>query len=175
MEKVKQATISVIALIIGFSVLPSMAYSDGKHSHEMKDKITKTKEGHQQHISIEAQKIKKALTAYGEAVSRGDVEKMGSFLTGKSFSVVEGKHANWGWQDYRDNHLIPEFSSEKFKLLEYNISNIRVREGHMLSYAIFDFELVYALEGKKKSKKGMGTAIVENRKGGWFIRHIHTS
>ncbi|WP_339864779.1 nuclear transport factor 2 family protein [Paremcibacter congregatus] len=172
MMKFNKSTMAAVVLIMGVSVIPSIAYSDGKHSYEMEGKTT---ESDQQHLSLEAQKIKQILIAYSKAIGKGDIEKMGSFLTGETFSVVEGKHANWGWQDYRDNHLTPEFNSSKFKLLEYNISDIRVGEGHMLSYAVFDFELVYEWEGERKNKKGMGTAIFENKKGEWFIRHIHTS
>lgn len=172
MQIIKQGAMPI--MVIGYLLFPPMAFSDGQHSHGEKEKAKVAYE-YDQSTSLEAQKIRKVLAAYGEAVSRGDIEKMGAFFTGKTFSVVEGNHANWGWQDYRDNHLIPEFSSERFKLLDYKISNIRVGEGHMLSYAVYDFELAYELDGEKKNKKGMGTAILENKKGGWMIRHIHTS
>ena len=174
MQIIKQGAVPVMALVIGSFLFPSMGFSDGKHSHAMKNKA-KASYDYDQSTSLEAQKIRKVLAAYSKAVSKGDIERMGTFFTGKSFSVVEGKHANWGWQDYRDNHLIPEFSSERFKFLDYKISNIRVGEGHMLSYAVYDFEIFYELDGEQKNKKGMGTAILESKKGDWLIRHIHTS
>jgi len=168
----KQGKVTMIAVIAGLSLYPSFAFSDGKHSHEMKDQ---PKMVHDQNMSDVAQNISKILVDYSDAVSRNDIEAMGSFLAGETFSVVEGKHANWGWQDYRDNHLKLEFSSDKFKLLNYEMSNIRVIEGHMLSYAVFDTKLSYELDGVKNTKKGMGTAILEKKKEGWIIRHIHTS
>jgi len=174
MSMIKQGTIPVLVIALGSLAFPSAGISEGQHAHDMKDK-TKAKHEYKPNTSLEARKIKNVLTAYGEAVSRGDIEKIGAFLTGNSFSVVEGKHANWGWRDYRDNHLKPEFSSERFKLLDYAIRNIRVGEGHMLSYAVYDYELTYELDGEKKNKKGMGTAILESKKGGWLIRHIHSS
>ncbi|WP_339864824.1 nuclear transport factor 2 family protein [Paremcibacter congregatus] len=162
-------SLSLVVLAIFMEATP--AYAGGGHSHGKKSKTLVQKKS----ISTSVSEIKKVLHGYAKMVNVKDVVKMGLFLDRENFSVVQGKQANWDWEDYRDKHLKPEFSRRNIKLLNYKVMNVRVEVGQMFSYAIFETQLEYELDGEKKLKHEVGTAIFERKGNGWLIRHIHAS
>mgnify|MGYP003667704590 FL=1 len=159
---------SLLSVGVALSLAAAPAYADEGHTHGKKQTVLGGNPA-----SVKA--ITKALQGYAKVVRVKDIEKMGLFLAGEQFSVVEGQHANWGWIDYRDNHLKPEFNSSHFKLLDYKITDVKVKAGKLLSYAIYKTHLEYEQDGVKKTNHGMATAILERKGNGWLIRHIHSS
>jgi len=122
-----------------------------------------------------AAEISAALTGYASAVAKSNIEGMAAYvLQSDKYSIIEGGHANWGWADYRDNHLRPEFESDKFKITAYSYSDIRVSVAGDVAYATYNSRIEYIYDGEEKSRDGMGTAIFVKTENGWRIRHMHS-
>ena len=116
------------------------------------------------------------LQAYAEAIDAEDMVAMEALvLADERFSVIEGGHANWGWVDYRDNHLGPEFASERISFHTYGYSDINVRVGHVFAYATFSYAFEATLDGEPYNKEGLGTAVLRRTADGWRITHLQTS
>ncbi len=119
--------------------------------------------------------ISTVLTGYAREVAKSNVEGIATYvIQSDAFSIIEGSHANWGWADYRDNHLKPEFSSDKFKITAFSISDIRVSIAGDVAYATFKSKIEFTLDGEAKSNDGMDTAILVKTEDGWRIRHMHS-
>jgi ketosteroid isomerase-like protein len=119
--------------------------------------------------------INAVLTGYASEIAKSNVKGMATYvIQSDAFSIIEGSHANWGWVDYRDNHLKPEFSSDKFKITAFSISDIRVSVAGDVAYATFNSRIEYTLDGEAKSNDGMDTAILVKTDDGWRIRHMHS-
>ncbi len=53
--------------------------------------------------------VKQVLSGYAAAAAQSSVDAMAAYVVqSDDFTIVEGSHPNWGWTDYRDNHLKPE-------------------------------------------------------------------
>lgn len=50
-----------------------------------------------------------------------EIEKY--MVTTDAFTIFEGGHINWGWADYRDNHLGPEL--KEFSEIQYSYGDIK--------------------------------------------------
>jgi len=119
--------------------------------------------------------INTVLTGYASEVAKSNVEGMAAYvIQTDQFSIIEGSHANWGWADYRDNHLKPEFSSDTFKITAYSISDIRISVADGVAYATYNSRLDYVYDGEAKSSDGMATVILVNTENGWRIRHMQS-
>ncbi len=119
--------------------------------------------------------ITEVLTGYAGEVAKSNIDGMAAYvIQSDKFSIIEGGHANWGWADYRDNHLKPEFNSDKFKITDYGYSDIRVSVAGEVAYATFNSRIEYVYDGEAKAKDGMGTVILVKTENGWRIRHMHT-
>jgi len=60
--------------------------------------------------------IAAVLTGYASEVAKSNIEGMAAYVIQSSkYSIIEGGHANWGWADYRDNHLRPNLSPKNSK------------------------------------------------------------
>jgi hypothetical protein len=95
----------------------------------------------------------------------------------EDLTVFEQGHANYGWKDYRDNHLGPEMS--KMKNTKYALSNIRIHLAGKTAWATFNYAIAadIAENGKQRhiDGAGLGTAVLEKRLDGWRIVHWHSS
>ncbi len=119
--------------------------------------------------------INAVLTGYASEVAKSNVEGMAAYvIQTDQFSIIEGGHANWGWADYRDNHLKPEFSSDNFKITAYSYSDIRISVADDVAYATFKSRIEFTLDGEAKSNDGMGTIILVKTDDGWRIRHMQS-
>jgi hypothetical protein len=88
-------------------------------------------------------------------------------------TVFESGHANYGWEDYRDNHLKPEL--EEMKNVQYRLSEIKSRVDGKTAWATFKYTISADLKERHVEGAGLGTAVLENREEGWRIVHWHTS
>ena len=95
----------------------------------------------------------------------------------ESLTVFESGHANYGWADYRDNHLGPEM--REMKNTKYVFSDIRVHLAGKTAWAIFKYTISADVgeAGKMRHVEGagLGTAVLEKRDGQWRIVHWHSS
>lgn len=118
--------------------------------------------------------IRDVLTAYHVALTSGSSEPAEALVTAdERFAMVESKHTNWGWADYRDNHLAGELEDLAKVDLILDIREIQV-DGD-LAFASF----TYAITPKGNPEMNFGsaraTAILIREGGSWLIRLLHTS
>lgn len=109
-----------------------------------------------------------------EAFERGDLAALESlWAADETVTVFESGHANYGWADYRDQHLKPEMA--EMKNVKYTISDVTPRVEGSTAWATFKYAMEADVEGKHVTGSGLGTAILEKRGSGWKIVHWHSS
>ncbi|MBA2702547.1 MAG: nuclear transport factor 2 family protein [Blastocatellia bacterium] len=99
------------------------------------------------------------------------------WATDESLTIFESGHANYGWADYRDNHLVPEMG--EMKNTKYGFSDIRIHLAGKTAWATFKYSIEADVKENGKPRHvdgaGLGTAILEKRTDGWRIVHWHSS
>ncbi|MCY7376129.1 MAG: nuclear transport factor 2 family protein, partial [Pyrinomonadaceae bacterium] len=88
-------------------------------------------------------------------------------------TVFESGHANYGWTDYRNSHLAPEL--KEFKNTKYAFSDMKIKVSGAMALATFKYTLSADFKERKIDSGGLGTAVLEKRKGKWVIVHWHSS
>ena len=95
----------------------------------------------------------------------------------ESLTVFESGHANYGWADYRDHHLIPEMN--EMKNTKYALSDIKIHLAGNTAWATFKYTISADVMSNGTQRHvdgaGLGTAILENRDRQWRIVHWHSS
>jgi ketosteroid isomerase-like protein len=87
--------------------------------------------------------------------------------------VFEGGHANYGWADYRDNHLAPEM--KEMKNTKYDFSDIRTKVSGNMAFATMKYEISGDIGARHVEGGGLATAVLEKIDGKWKIVHWHSS
>lgn len=90
-----------------------------------------------------------------------------------SVVVFESGHANFGWLDYKNNHLGPEMA--EMKNTRFELSDIKIKTGNTLAYATFRYNISADLKDHHVEGSGLGTAVLEQRGENWLIVHWHSS
>jgi ketosteroid isomerase-like protein len=91
----------------------------------------------------------------------------------EAVTVFENGHANYGWADYRNNHLAPEM--KEIKNTKYASSDVKIKIDGKTAWATFKYTISGDANGKHFDGGGLGTAILEKRGGRWLIVHWHSS
>jgi len=95
----------------------------------------------------------------------------------ESLTIFESGHANYGWADYRDHHLVPEMG--EMKNTKYEFSDIKIRLAGNTAWATLKYTIAADVMDNGKTRHvdggGLGTAILEKRSDGWRIVHWHSS
>ena len=95
----------------------------------------------------------------------------------ESLTVFEQGHANYGWADYRDHHLVPEMG--EMKNTRYAFSDIKIHLANKTAWATFKYTISADVTDTGKIRhvdgSGLGTAVLEERNGRWQIVHWHSS
>ena len=95
----------------------------------------------------------------------------------ESLTVFESGHANYGWADYRDHHLVPEMG--EMKNTKYAFSDIKIHLAGKTAWATFKYTISADVTDTGKIRhvdgSGLGTAVLEKRNGRWQIVHWHSS
>jgi ketosteroid isomerase-like protein len=95
----------------------------------------------------------------------------------ESLTVFESGHANYGWTDYRDNHLGPEM--KEMKNTKYSFTDIKIHPVGKTAWATFKYTIAADVMSNGQPRHvdggGLGTAVLENRDGQWRIVHWHSS
>lgn len=108
------------------------------------------------------------------AYRKGDMPGVAAcWETEPGSTVFESGYANWGWVDYRDNHLAKELAGMKVERLER--TNLKVTASGEMALALFGFRMSGTYEGKTFDATGLETAVLRRRDGVWRIIHVHTS
>lgn len=118
--------------------------------------------------------VRAALMQSATGFERGDLATLNKvYANDESVTVFESGHANYGWADYRDHHLVPEM--KEFKNTKYALSDIKVKVSGNTAWATYKYALTGDLKDRRIDVKGLGTAVLEKRGGSWQIVHTHTS
>ena len=127
----------------------------------------------------DAKQVEHVLGTYAEAMSSMDHALIGAVLAGDDLSVFEGPDAqpNFGWEDYRTNHLAKEFAIVQSH--RYTISEPEVIVDQTLGFARFKYDTRAKLRGKDGSTvevetRGIGSAVVRREGEEWKILHLNT-
>ena len=87
--------------------------------------------------------------------------------------MIEVGAANFGWQNYRETHLMAEL--EMADNLEYKLEILRVNITDNHATVTFNYHFTAEAEGKEMEGKGMGTAVLRRTEQGWKLFHYQTS
>lgn len=121
-----------------------------------------------------AEHVREVLVQSATAFERNDVATLNKvWANDESLTVFEQGHANYGWADYRDHHLLPEM--KEMKNTKYTLSDIKVKVAGTTAWATFKYAISADLNGRHVDGGGLGTAVLENRNGQWRIVHWHSS
>ena len=95
----------------------------------------------------------------------------------ESLTVFESGHANYGWADYRDHHLVPEMG--EMKNTKYAFTDIKIHLAGKTAWATFKYTISADVTSNGQQRHvdggGLGTAVLEQRNGRWQIVHWHSS
>ena len=124
--------------------------------------------------SSEVKAVTDVLTKEAQAVEKGDLAALDKlWANSEDVTVFESGHANYGWTDYRNNHLAPEL--KEFKNTKYAFSDLKVKVDGKTAWATFKYTISAEIEAKKIESSGLATAILEKREEKWRIVHWHSS
>ncbi|MCA1623646.1 MAG: nuclear transport factor 2 family protein [Acidobacteria bacterium] len=122
----------------------------------------------------EEKAVIEVLTKNTTAFERNDLATLDKiWANDEAVTVFENGHANYGWADYRNNHLAPEM--KEFKNTKYTSSDVKVKIDGKTAWATFKYTLAAAVGTRKIESGGLGTAVLEKRGGRWQIVHWHSS
>ncbi len=118
--------------------------------------------------------VTETLTQYAAAVQSKNLSEVEKYVVAtEAFSMFEGGHINWGWVDYRDNHLGPEL--KEFEEIQYSFSDIEAHVSGDMAYATFKSHIAVKMESREVEGESLATAILMKTANGWKIQHLHTS
>lgn len=99
------------------------------------------------------------------------------WVNDESLTIFESGHANYGWADYRDHHLVPEMG--EMKNTKYAFSDTKIHLAGKTAWATLKYTISADVMDNGKLRHvdggGLGTAVLENREGQWRIVHWHSS
>ncbi len=122
----------------------------------------------------EVKAVTDVLTREAAAVEKGDLAALDKiWANSEDVTVFESGHANYGWTDYRNNHLAPEL--KEFKNTKYAFSDLKVKTSGNLALATFKYTLSADIGARHIDSGGLGTAVLEKRGRRWQIVHWHSS
>lgn len=118
--------------------------------------------------------VRSVLLQEAAAFERGDLDALNKLWAhDDSVIVIENGHANYGWADYRDNHLAPEMKA--MKNVKFSFTDIKVRLAGNTAWATFKYTISADLKERHVEGNSLATAILEKRDGRWLIVHWHSS
>ncbi len=114
------------------------------------------------------------IEAYHAALTGGDIGAVEALVVpDESFVMLEGRHSNWGWADYRDQPLAGEL--DDLSKVRFRLSFYRLRIDGSLAYATFAYEVLPKDGPEMNFGRGFATAVLTLTGDGWKIQHLHTS
>ena len=124
------------------------------------------------------QRCREALLKSASSFEKNDLSSATQvWANDESLTVFESGHANYGWADYRDNHLGPEM--REMKNTKYAFSDIKIHLAGKTAWATFKYAISADVTSNGQQRHvdgaGLGTAVLEQRDGQWRIVHWHSS
>ncbi len=114
------------------------------------------------------------LTAYHAALTSGDAAAPEKFvLADERFLMIEGKHLNQGWADFRDNHLKGELAD--LAKVRFRLSVLHAHVEGDLATVSFIFNILPKSGPEMDFGSGRATASLIRTGDGWKLQQLHTS
>lgn len=124
--------------------------------------------------SKDEMQVREVLTQNTTAFAQNDMPTLDKiWANDEAVTVFENGYANYGWRDYRNNHLGPEM--KEITNTKYSSSDLKVKISGKTAWATFKYAISGDSAGRHFDSGGLGTAILEKRSGKWMIVHWHTS
>lgn len=124
--------------------------------------------------SKDEKQIREVLKQNTTAFAQNDMPALDKiWANDEAVIVFENGYANYGWSDYRNNHLGPEM--KEMTNVKYDSSEIKAHVAGKMAYATFKYTISGDSEGRHFDSGGLGTAVLEKRNGKWMIVHWHSS
>jgi ketosteroid isomerase-like protein len=122
--------------------------------------------------------VREVLQKSALGFAKNDVDMVTNvWANDEMLTVFESGHANYGWADYRDHHLLPEM--KEFKNTKYELSDMKIHLAGKTAWATFKYTISGDVEQGGATRHvdgaGLGTAVLEERQGQWRIVHWHSS
>lgn len=122
--------------------------------------------------------VRDVLLRSASSFAKNDVaEATKVWANDESLTIYESGHANYGWADYRDHHLVPEMG--EMKNTKYEFSDIKIHLAGNTAWATLKYTISADVMENGKTRHvdggGLGTAIIEKRGDDWRIVHWHSS
>ena len=108
--------------------------------------------------------VRKLINEFESALARKDIATVGSFVS-PHIVVFENGYRNDGWQDFRDNHLIPEF---KHAGSQYSTTLIKVDVSPAMAWGYSSMKRVQ-LQNKNAEPDVWTSYILRKEDGKWKI------
>ena len=122
--------------------------------------------------------VREALLQSASSFEKNDIATATKvWANDESLTVFESGHANYGWADYRDHHLVPEMG--EMKNTKYSFNDIKIHLAGKTAWATLKYTISADVGEAGKTRHvdggGLGTAVLEKRDGRWQIVHWHSS
>lgn len=118
--------------------------------------------------------IRAVIAQHVKARETGDValaEKL--WAHDDASTVAEGGSFNYGWTEFRDHHLRPEF--EAMKNVKFAVEDIKIHIKGAMAWTTFSYKISGEYKGRAFDNTGAATMVLEKRGRDWLIVHEHTS
>ena len=120
----------------------------------------------------EEDSVRKALSAYDQAVAKKDVETVRTLLATEML-LYEHSVRNDGAKDAFENHLKPEILEAEG--LQLSFSDLRVTANSGLALVTRQYQVKGTFQGKAVDSSGNETQVWKQIDGRWKLIHIHYS
>ena len=122
--------------------------------------------------------VRDVLLRSASSFARNDLaEATKVWANDESLTIFESGHANYGWADYRDHHLVPEMG--EMKNTKYEFTDLKIHLAGNTAWATMKYSIAADVMDNGKSRHveggGLATAILEKRNNAWCIVHWHSS
>ncbi|HKO60628.1 MAG TPA: nuclear transport factor 2 family protein [Pyrinomonadaceae bacterium] len=118
--------------------------------------------------------VREVLLKSALAFEKNDVDLITkAWANDESVTVFESGHANYGWADYRDHHLLPEM--KEMNNTKYTLFDIKVKVSGNTAWATFKYAISADIGTRHVEGAGLGTSVLEKRGQDWKIVHWHSS
>lgn len=154
-----KSRIALLVLVTVFGLVTAIAYAAAAH------------------VDDEAA-VRDALMKSALSFEKNDIAMASQvWVNDESLTVFESGHANYGWADYRDHHLVPEMG--EMKNTKYGFADIKIHVAGKTAWATFKYTISADVPDNGKTRHvdggGLSTAVLEQRDGRWQIVHWHSS
>ena len=122
--------------------------------------------------------VRDALLKFAVSFEQNDIGMASQvWANDESLIVFESGHANYGWTDYRDHHLVPAMAG--MKNTKIGFTDLKIHLAGKTAWATFKYTISANGPDKGETRhmdfSGIGTAVLEQRDGRWQIVHWHSS